>query len=65
MCISHCVIYPSTARALSATGYLTPVGGDSIEIGKNAAYGHVIMTSQPGQHVLPPDDSENVYDVQH
>ena len=31
-------------------------------MGKNAAYGHVIMTSQPGQHVLPPDDSENVYD---
>ena len=73
--ITLCYI-PSTAQALSAkppsapigggniemeqpSDYLTPIGGGNIVMGKNASYGHVIMT---GQHVLPLDDSENMYD---
>ena len=55
-CVSHCVIYSST---MPPSNYLTPIGGGNIEMEENAAYGHV--TSQSGQHVPPPDDSENVH----
>ena len=53
---AHCVIYSS---AMPPSNYLTPIGGGNIEMEENAAYGHV--TSQSGQHVPPPDDSENVH----
>ena len=57
-CVSQCVIYLSA----SAPYYLTLIGGGNnvIEMDENAAYGHV--TSQSGQHVPLPDDSETLYD---